>query len=216
MFVLNVRDILYVILMIAAVFFAYAYIVYPDHLRRSVILAPLLTGPGALFVIHYTLDAGQSSGILRSPLAWAYLLASTAAVSVALLAANFAWPDNYEEQGYFSERKWFWVALAVGIAVAAVWNLAVSMPFYRQAGHADLMGSPSYIWRAWVVVPVFMASLINYGLPVVIRWFRSRWVWPFVAALATYGVLLFHDSMFHTLIPGSPFSGLIQAWASVP
>jgi hypothetical protein len=201
--------------MCVTVFVSYARIVYPANLRRSVFVAPFLVSPAAMLIIRFTLESGQPS-VVRYPTAQAWaldlIILGTQFLSYALQAANYAWPGDYDSQGYFSGKRWFWIALASGIAVATIWNLVVDIPGYIQRGHGELLGSPSHLWLMWVVFPVFAGALINYGLPVVFRWSRSRWTWQFLVAVLVLGLLLLVDGSFLHLNPRDIFPAASQTW----
>ena len=189
---------LFVFFMALAGFISYNYMVTSRSLRWLAV--PPLISVGALIAIRYLMEGGEPEIFDFWSQSLALQIGDVFCVTFALYWANKAWPMRPTEIGWwFHGAGWYWTSLASGYALAVFWNLVLDAPNYVAAGHGDLLLSPSHLWHSWVTFPVLSAALINYGVPVITKWWRSKAALWFLVGLTGYALMGVADATIHPL-----------------
>ena len=206
---------LFIFIMALVGFVAYNVMVTTTK-RRWFFIAPLLISHISLLVIRYWLEGGNpADAFILDPRvqSWALLFGDPGFIPTALLGATYAWPSRPAAIGWwFHGKGWYWTSLACGYALAAFWNLVLDAPNYVKAGHGDLLLSPSHLWHGWVTFPVLSAALINYGVPVILKWWRSKAAVVFFIGLAGYIAMSVADATIHPLDVTNLHPPVSQTW----
>jgi hypothetical protein len=205
------RMFLFVLIMSAVSFWSYSYMISAPNLRWLAV--PPCISVLALFVIRFTLERGEPNIFDFWSQSWALIIGDPILITLALYFANHSWIVEPGENGkWFYRRSWTWVSLAGGYLLAGFWNLVLDAPNYVAAGHGDLLMSPSHIWHGWVTFPVLSATLINYGVPVILKWWRTKFALLFVLALVGYILTSVADATIHPLDVTDLHPPVSQTW----